>query len=394
MNAMASAAKRFWTGGREPTLMAEGRSPWGGKPKGSGSGEDGGDGPPDDEGKSDGGRGPRNPWLPPASGPRRSAGIDEIFRAREQRRGGGGGGGGNFRRMPQPPDSKLWAPLVIGGLLVLWLGFTCLHMLGPKEQGLVTTFGSYTKTIDSGWSLTAPWPIQSVDVEDVRTINRFNIPANDGEDLVLTSDKNLVDLSYLVRWRIKNLRDYRYQLIDPTSTVSEVAQAAMRASMAEITLDQAFSGEGRAIVEQDVRQRMQRILDYYKAGILIEGVDIKKADPPNQVIGAFQEVTSAQQDAERDRSNANAWARQLLAAAEGDAASFDKVYQEYRLAPEVTKRRLYYETMERVLGNNSKVIVERGGATPIITLPNARATDEQVVTASRPQGSQQQGGGQ
>ena len=102
------------------------------------------------------------------------------------------------------------------------------------------------------------------------------------------------------------------------------------------------------------------------------GVEVKKADPPTKVIGAFQQVTAAQQDAERDRSNARAWAQQLLARAQGDAAAFDKVYEQYKLAPEVTKRRMYYETMERVLANNDKVVVEANGVTPYLPLGGRR----------------------
>jgi membrane protease subunit HflK len=146
----------------------------------------------------------------------------------------------------------------------------------------------------------------------------------------------------------------------------------MRSAIAEITLDGALSGAGRAQAEQAVRERMQANLDLYRVGVAVQGVEIKKADPPTKVIGAFQQVTAAQQDAERDRSNARAWAQQLLARAQGDAAAFDKVYEQYKLAPEVTRRRMYYETMERVLTNNDKVIVEANGVTPYLPLPEVR----------------------
>ena len=189
---------------------------------------------------------------------------------------------------------------------------------------------------------------------------------------MLTSDKNLVDLSYLVRWNIKDVKDYKFRLADPRETIHEVAEAAMRASVAQISLNEALSGAGRAEVEQDVRERMQRILDYYKSGVAIQGVEIKKADPPSKVVGAFQQVTVAQQEAERDRSEARAWAQQLLARAEGDATAFDKVYQQYKLAPEVTKRRMYYETMERVLRDNDTVVADEKGVLPYLPLPEAR----------------------
>lgn len=359
---------------REVLAMAGRRSPWGGGNRGNdpadGSDQDDSGDAGDGGASGDGSRGPRNPWLPPGqTPPRRSANIEDIFRAREQGRQGGSGGGGGMPRLPERGDGKSWYPLIIGGIVLIWVALTTVHMVGPKEQGIVTTFGKYSHTIQPGVSVTLPWPIQSVEVTDVTSINRYTIPEGEGEKLMLTSDQNLVDLSYLVRWNIKDLKLYKFRLADPEEAVRQVAEAAMRASIAEVPLDEALSGAGRGQVEENVRDRMQGILDAYRAGVRIHGVEIKKADPPTKVIGAFQQVTAAQQDAERDRSNARAWAQQLLARAEGDAAAFDKVYEEYRLAPAVTKRRMYYETMERVLNNNNKVIVEADGATPFISLP-------------------------
>jgi membrane protease subunit HflK len=373
--------------------MAGRRSPWGGGDKGgdqAGEGvEDAGE--PEDDSAPEPPRGPRNPWLPPGdTPPRRSATIDDIFRNKEQRRSGGGGG---MPRLPQRPGGKSWFPVILGGIALVWLGVTTVHMVGPKEQGIITTFGKYTRTVEPGVSLTLPWPIQNVEVTDVTSINRFTIPEGESEKLMLTSDQNLVDLSYLVRWNIKNLKLYTFQLDDPDQTVREVAEAAMRASVAEVPLRDAMGGAGRAMIEQSVRTRMQAVLDAYRSGVMIQGVEIKKADPPGKVIAAFQQVTAAQQDAQRDMSNAQAWAQQLTARAQGDAAAFDKVYEQYKLAPEVTKRRMYYETMERVLSNNDKVVVEsNNGVTPYLPLPELRrrAADAQATaTAAAPA---QQGG--
>jgi membrane protease subunit HflK len=395
--------------------MAGRRSPWGGGDKGEQeatgeTGDQSGDGGPGKSGDASGpdapdgpsepARGPRNPWLPPGETPppRRSASIEDIFRAREKRKGGGGGGGGagggnGFPRLPQLPDGKTWFPLAIGGIVLLWLGMTTTHMVGPKEQGIVTTFGKYSHTIGPGVSLTVPWPVQNVAITDVTSINRYTIPEGEGEKLMLTSDQNLVDLSYLVRWNIKDLKLYTFQLASPEQTVREVAEAAMRASIAELPLRDAMGGAGRAMIEQNGRARMQAILDSYRAGVLIQGVEIKKADPPGKVVGAFQQVTAAQQDAQRDLSNAQAWAQQLLARAQGDAASFDKVYEQYKLAPEVTKRRMYYETMERVLANNDKVITESGsGVTPYLPLPELKRRAAAADAAPQPSASAAPGG--
>jgi len=367
---------------RGALAMAGRRSPWGGGAKEDGpSDAEGpasetpddrptGDSPPD----SPPPRGPRNPWLPPGEAPpRRSPSIDDIFRSREGRKskspGGGGKGGGGFPRLPQRPDGKSWYPLIAGGVVLLWLAVSTTHVVGPKEEGIVTTFGKYSHTVQPGVALTLPWPVQTLAVTDVTSIKRDTIPEGEAEKLMLTSDQNLVDLSYLVRWSIKDLKLYTFQLADPDQTVREVAEAAMRASVAELPLREAMGGLGRAEIEQNVRTRMQSVLDAYRSGVQIEGVEIKKADPPAKTVSAFQQVTAAQQEAKRDISNAQSWAAQLTAQAQGGATAFDKVYGQYKLAPEVTRRRMYYETMERVLANNDKVIVEASGVTPYLPLP-------------------------
>lgn len=257
-------------------------------------------------------------------------------------------------------------------MAALWLLSSSTHQLSPKEQGIVTTFGKYSHTIGSGVNFTAPWPFQKVETRDVTSVTNDVIPEGEGENLVLTSDQNLIDLSYQVRWNIKNLEQFTFASTDPQSTVRDVAEAAMRLSVAEVPLKAVWDGTGRGQLEANTRRRMQQILDAYRAGVNVIGVDIKKADPPEKVADAFQKVNVAQQLAERDKNNAQAWAQQTLARAEGEAAAFDKVYAEYRLAPEVTKRRMYYETMERVLSSNDKVVVEANGVTPYLPLPELR----------------------
>ncbi len=364
--------------------MAGRKSPWG-----SGSGNEGEEpANPASGGPASGGDepkgprpdpapGPRNPWLPGGTGstpPKRASSIEDILRQRVKRPGGGGGGGGGgLPPFPRRPDGRSWMPYVLGGLAAVWLLLSTTHMIGVKEQGIVTTFGKYSRTVGAGLSLTLPWPMEQVDIEDVTSIKRDTIPEGEAEKLMLTSDQNLVDISYIVRWNIKDLKLYKFQLDDPADSVKEVAEAAMRASIAEVPLREAMGGSGRALIEQNVRQRMQGVLDAYRAGVLIQGVDIKKADPPTKVIDAFQKVTAAQQGAQREMSNAQAWAQQVTARAQGDASQFDQVYAQYKLAPEVTRRRIYYETMERVLANNDKVIVEAGGGvTSYLPLPEVK----------------------
>ena len=313
--------------------------------------------------------GPRNPWLPPASGEaRRGPSIEELFRRRAL--GGGNGRGPSFR-LPQRPDGKSWVPIGVAVFVALWLGTSIVHFIAPQEQGVVTTFGSYSRTLHPGMALTLPWPVQAVSVKDVTSIRRESIPEGEGEKLMLTADQNLVDLTYLVRWNIKDLKLYSFQLAEPDQTVREVAEAAMRASIAEVTLNDAM-GSGRAAIEQNVRERMQKVLDAYRSGVKIQGVEIKKTDPPTKVVDAFKEVLAAQQDAQSEVNRAEAWAQQLTARAQGEAAAFDKVYEQYKLAPDVTRRRMYYETMERVLSQTDKVIVETPGVQSYLPLPEIK----------------------
>lgn len=365
--------------GRIGLAMAGKRNPWG---KGSKNGDS-------DEGASSGGEtpsgggdspekagGPRNPWLPEASRqepPRRSANIEDIFRKRGPegpRRGKGGGGKGGPRfTLPQRSDGKSWLPIALMAVAGLWLVFSSVHQVAPREQALVTWFGGkYSRTLQPGLNFTLPWPVQVVDVETVSQIRSIKIPEGNAAKLILTGDQNLVDLSYLVRWSINDLRLFRFRLADPEDTVFEAAETAMRQSVAEQVLDTVLSGAGRAEIEQNVRTRMQAILDTYQAGITVQGVEIDKTDPPESVVEAFKDVSAAEQDAQAEINGARRYAQQLLARAQGDAAAFDKIYEEYRLAPGVTRRRLYYETMESVLAKTNKTVIEAQGVTPYLPL--------------------------
>lgn len=367
--------------------MAGRKSPWGSGGSDGAGGDEPHETPDTGSSSSDGeppakGRvgGPRNPWLPPGGdkdpgkpGPRRSASIEDIFKNRgpEGPRRAGGGGGGNFR-LPERRGGKSWFPLAIALIVGVLLFVTMVHQIAPREQGVVTTFGKYSSTLNSGLHITAPWPFQQVEVTDVTSIRSEKIPEGDEQKLILTGDQNLVDLSYVIRWNIKDLKQYMFQLAEPEETVREVAEAAMRASVAEQTLDATFSGAGRAEIEQGVRARMQALLDAYRAGIAVQGIEIERTDPPERVVEAFKDVSAAQQDADAELNRARAYAQQVLAQAEGDAASFDKIYEEYRMAPEVTRRRLYYETMESVLAKTDKTIVETNGVQTYLPLPEVQ----------------------
>jgi membrane protease subunit HflK len=332
------------------------KSPWGGPGKGgNGDGENG-----------DSGGGPRNPWSLPPDGKRSRPGaggsFDDLFR---RARGGGFGGGSGI-----PGDRRIWWA-VAAALVLLWILFTSIHLVRPQERGVVTTLGRFSGTLEPGWKLTLPAPLADVDTIDVTAIRDEKFPDPTAENLMLTGDQNIIDIAYLVQWRVRDPADYVFQIAKPQETVRATAETAMRAVIATATLNDAITS-GRGRIEAKVQILMQQILDEYNSGIEIQSVSIQKAAAPQAVDEDFKAVTAAQQQAQANKNNANAYAQQVLAAAQGDAAEFDKIYEQYKLAPKVTRDRLYYETMEQVLSRTDKTIVEAPGVTPYLALPDLK----------------------
>lgn len=351
------------------------QSPWGGGGGGNdGNGNGGGGG-------NDGG-GPRNPWQMPPGGKRGKPGpsaLDEFLK--RARTGGPGGGGFGSGGLPGgTPPRSIWA-LGIGLLLLGWLVFTSFHSISPQERAVVTFFGRYSDTLQPGFRLTLPAPFNRVTKIDVQNIRTENFPENGGENLTLTGDQNLVDLNYSVRWDIRNPQDFIFQIKEPTQTVRAAAESAMREVMATVMLDQAI-GAGRSTIEARVRQRMQEILDDYESGIRVQGVAISKAGPPPAVNNAFKDVTAAQQDAAAARNQSLAYAQQIVARAQGEAGQFDRIYEQYKASPAVTRRRMYYETMEAVLAKSNKTVIEAPGVTPYLPLPELKNRQQPEPEAS------------
>lgn len=372
--------------------MAAG-SPWGdGSPKnGSGSGGNG----------SGGSGGPSNPWQPSGGGsgggPRKKSTVEDLFRGRGRPGGGGpGGGGGGVPSMPKLPETAKLVPLIIIAVVVLWLATTSIWRLGPQEQGVVKFLGSYSRTVGPGINWTLPAPFETMEKVDTQAIRETAIgsPNASKANFVLTSDQNIIDMAYEVRWSVNDPALYLFQLESPDAAVKDSAESAMRAVIANFSLDDAI-GPARTDIEAQVRTRMQTILNDYRSGVLVQGVTIRQSDPPQQVNEAFKQVNVAQQDAESYKNNARAYARQLIERAEGDTSRFDQVYVQYRLAPEVTRQRLFYETLEKVLGGVDKTIVETDNVTPYLPLPEIRKRAESAATptVTPPETSAQAQGG-
>jgi modulator of FtsH protease HflK len=261
-------------------------------------------------------------------------------------------------------------------LVAAWLVFTSMHSISPGQRGVVNRFGRYSYTLGPGIGLTLPSPIDRVTKIDVESIRSVDIGSEANNDLMLTADQNLLDIAYSVRWNIRTPELYLFEIADPDQTIKEVANSAMRSVVSQVSLNDAM-GDRRAYIEGQVAETIQRVLDSYNSGIQIQGIAIKQADPPADVNDAFKEVTAAQQDAKSYINQANAYALQLTAKAQGESAAFDKVYEQYKLAPEVTRRRMYYETMEQVLSKVNKTIVEAPGVTPYLPLPEVQKQQQQ-----------------
>ena len=346
--------------GRARGLFNDIKGPWG--PTGGGGG---GDEPPPGGG----------PWSEPPRrrGSRAPAGnvtsLDEFLRRGRDRFGGGGGFPGAPRRS-----------LIVWGLIAIaavWLIATTSHRIAAEERGVVTQFGRYSRTLGPGFSFTLPWPIERVQKVDVENIRAVDLGSSTEETLMLTGDQNIIDIAYQVRWNIRDPEQYLFELATPADTIRQVAESSMRMIVGQVSLQDAI-GNRRGEIEARVAEEMQQTLDTYRAGVVIQGVAIKQADPPAAVNDAFKDVTAAQQDAESYTNAANAYSQQLRQKALGEATAFDKVYEQYRLAPEVTRRRMYYETMEQVLQKVDKTIIEAPGVTPYLPLPEVqrRATQQ------------------
>jgi membrane protease subunit HflK len=379
-----------WTS-RARGLFADSRGPWGpsngGTPPGGNNGSDAGSG--------GGGDRPSSPWgssQPRKSGP--AAGnvtsLDDFLARSKARFGGGGGGTGGT------PFKRSW--LIWGAIafVALWLVLSTFHRIAPEERGVVTQLGKYSRTLGPGIGFTLPAPLEQVQKIDVENIRNVDLGSASEETLMLTGDQNIIDIAYSVRWNVKDPELFLFEVQNVEDTIQQVAESTMRAALSGVTLNQAI-GEGRGEIEARVAESMQRVLDFYQAGVRIQGVAIKQADPPAAVNDAFKAVSASQQAAQSDINQARAYALQLAQISQGEATAFDKVYDQYRLAPEVTRRRMYYETMERVLQNVDKTIIEAPGVTPYLPLtqtpgrqpPAAAITDAPGSAAN----AQPQGGG-
>jgi len=338
------------------------------------------------------------------------------------------GGGNGSGRGPTPPDidaiikniqktinrfipgrgaggnKPIFLGLII--LVIIWIA-SGLYRVLPDEQGVVLRFGKFVNTTQPGLNYHFPYPIERALTPKVTKVNRMDVGFRTGSDsgfssggiadvpeesLMLTGDENIVNIDFSVFWVIKDAGKFLFKIQSPVVTVKAAAETAMREVVAKSKL-QSILTEGRSKIEIETQEIAQSLLDEYESGIQITQVQTQKADPPDEVIDAFRDVQAARADMERSKNEAEAYAndviprargeaakilqeaeaykKQVVAAAEGEASRFVAIYNEYAKAKRVTQERMYLETMEKVLADIDKVIIDRkaGGVVPYLPLP-------------------------
>ena len=340
--------------------------------------------------------------------------------------GGGGGpwgnGGGRQPGRPQPPEldqmlqqaRRNFGRMIPGGgntgrlisviliiLIALW-ALTGFYRVNPQQQGVVLRFGEWVRTTPPGLHYHLPFPVESVITPEVTRDNRLEIGFRDiggrsssrrdivDESQMITGDENIVDIDFVVFWRIADAGEYLFNLADPDETIKVAAEAIMREIIGQTKIQTVLT-EGRQSVQITVRQRLQDLLNDYGAGIRVREVQLLAVDPPQDVIDAFNDVQRARQDRDRLKNEAEAFrndvvprargeAAKLIAEAEayqaevmnrakGDASRFDQVYQAYSVNKDVTKERIYIETLEEVFRNVEKIIIDDDGNSVVPYLP-------------------------
>lgn len=363
--------------------MAGNQGPWGGGGGGGGGNRGGGD----DDGRDTPPRGGRRPVE---GGGAPIPEIEEIMRKGQEQlrvlmggrggRGGSGGGGGGGN-----PMGPLFTRrgLLLGALAAagLW-AFASFYTVRPEERSVELLLGEFSGVGNPGLNF-APWPLVRAEIVQVTGERTSDIGTGRGGQLdtglMLTRDQNIVDIEFQVVWNINDPAAYLFNLADPTDTIRAVSESAMRDIIARSELSPILNRD-RGVIASDLRAAVQGTLDSYNSGINVVRVNFDRADPPREVIDSFREVQAAQQERDRLEKEADAYANRVTAGARGEAARlmeeaeayraqvvnnaqgeasrFLAVYEEYVKAPEVTRRRMYLETMEGVFSRMNKVILD------------------------------------
>ena len=364
---------------------------------------------------------PRNRGQGPTQGP---PDLDELWRDFNRKLGGlfgggrgngGGGSNGGGSNRSFPPEMKnagVGVGVIVGAALLIWLG-TGFFIVQEGQQAVITQFGKYKSTVGAGFNWRLPYPIQRhelVFVTQIRSVDigRDSVIKSTGlrESAMLTQDENIVEIKFAVQYRLSDARQYLFESRDPQSAVVQAAESAVREVVGGMRMDAALAEERDQIAPR-VRKLMQTILDRYEVGIEVVGINLQQGGvrPPEQVQAAFDDVLKAGQERERAKNDAQAYANdvvpravgsasrlkeeadaykaRVVAQAQGDAQRFSSVLAEYQRAPQVTRDRMYLDTMQQVYSNATKVIVDSKQGSNLLYLPLDK------LLQAQPQGAQQ-----
>ncbi len=353
----------------------------------------------------DGNGGSNSPWGsggPKKQGPSFGGGkpppeFDEVFRQGREK---------FSRMMPGNFGSKRIVPILLLVLVVGWL-LSGFYRVNPQQQGVVLRFGEWVSTTPPGLHYHLPYPIESVMTPEVTRDNRIDIGFRDSgrdgssnrrdvafESQMITGDENIVDIDFVVFWRIGDAGQFLFNLADPIETTKVAAEAVMREAVGGVDIQFALT-DGRQEIQAQVKRGLQDLLNEYESGVTVREVQLLAVDPPADVIDAFNEVQRARQDKERLKNEAEAYrndvvprargeaaqiiaeaeayAAEVVSRAEGDASRFQQIYQAYLLSKDVTVERIYIETLEEIFGNVDKIIIDKNvsgsGVVPYLPLP-------------------------
>jgi len=298
------------------------------------------------------------------------------------------------------PDFNFKITPVIIGILILWL-MSGIYIVGPDEVGVVRTFGAFSRVTQSGLNWKFPSPIETVKTPKVTEVKRIEIGFRtlrngqyrtvEKESLMLTGDENIVDAEMIVQYKIKEPVDYLFKIVAPELTVREAAEASLRTVVGRNKIDETLT-TGKFTIQEETKFQLQSILDKYQSGIHVVAVQLQDVSPPKEVIGAFKDVASAKEDKNRMINQAEGYRNDVIPKArgeaesmirdaegfkesrikraEGDAAKFNTVLKEYRKAKNITEKRLYLETMEKVLPDIEKIIIPDKNSGNMLNLLN------------------------
>jgi membrane protease subunit HflK len=379
---------------------------------------------------------PRSPWVQRLMTPiARAAGrllnngrndgppdLDELWRDFNRKLsgmfGGKPGGPSNPGTPSGPPDMKgagIGLGLIAGVVVLGWLA-SGFFIVQEGQQGVVTSFGKYSKTVEAGFQWRLPYPFQAHEVQPVSQLRQVEVGRNAvvsatglRDSSMLTQDENIVDIRFTVQFTIRDLRDFLFENRDPEQAVLLAAESAVREIVGKSTMDSVLY-EQRDAIAADLVKSIQAQMDRLKAGIQVKNVNVQSVQPPEQVQAAFEDAFKAGQNREQIKNEAQAYANQVIpsaqgdaaklfeqaegykarviATAEGDAARFKSVLAEYQKAPQVTRDRLYTDTMKQVYSNVSKVMVDSRTGSNMLYLPLDKLLQQGssgTVTVSQPQ---------